>query len=759
MIKKLTIFISAIFLLLSLSTLQAQRLQAVHCISDPGLSVVDVYIQASIITIKLEDAGFRTAYPMTTIPFVGIPLKLGIAPGNSTSINDTVRSFGATLQAGLTYAALFSGVQDPSLYAPNPDGRGTRLNFTLTNAAREASTVPGSVQFSFYHGVTDAPTVDLAVRNGATLVDNAVYRDLSAYNTMTPGQYIFDIKNQAGQIIAAYDVDFAAYADSAMIFFYSGFLDPAVNQNGAAAGLFAALPGGEVIAFPEVIPNQPPFVAAPVANQTRDEDFSAYTVADLTTVFSDPDTPVLNYSVSSDGNTVPSLNGNNLELASVPDFFGQSEVVVSAGDGEYTISDTFLVTVNPVNDPPVLAGIPDVTFDEDEQFDLDLDAFVNDVDNSAAEIGFGAEVIAASVPQQFGGGASGIEVDVDDLIITIDPLTHVANFSSTADSSGLFTVVFTATDPGSAADTDTISVTVLPANDPPLLANPIADASILEDSGENVLVADLYTVFSDVDNDVLTFSAVAGAGLSAAATGDALRVTPDPDFFGDVEVVVTADDGMANVSDTLTVTVENVNDAPTPAMLLAPVDGFMLDDPTLPLEFRWQASVDVDGDVLSYEWRVVSEFQDTTVAGLSDTSFTFDGSAFWQINTTYHWMVNTGDGTVMVASADTFALIVPLINSLDDQPGSLPSEFVLEQNYPNPFNPVTFIRFALPEALPVRVEVFNMLGQPVATLVNEMKPAGYHTVSFDGSELSSGIYFYRLEAGSFSQLRKMILMK
>ncbi|MCB0294283.1 MAG: T9SS type A sorting domain-containing protein, partial [Calditrichaeota bacterium] len=115
------------------------------------------------------------------------------------------------------------------------------------------------------------------------------------------------------------------------------------------------------------------------------------------------------------------------------------------------------------------------------------------------------------------------------------------------------------------------------------------------------------------------------------------------------------------------------------------------------------------------------------------------------------WMVNTGDGTVMVASADTFALIVPLINSLDDQPGSLPSEFVLEQNYPNPFNPVTFIRFALPEALPVRVEVFNMLGQPVATLVNEMKPAGYHTVSFDGSELSSGIYFYRLEAGSFSQ--------
>lgn len=244
MTKKLTIFISAICFLLSLTTLQAQRLQAVHCISDPGLSVVDVYIQASIITIKLEDAGFRTAYPMTTIPFVGIPLKLGIAPGNSTSINDTVRSFGATLQAGMTYAALFSGVQDPSLYAPNPDGRGTRLNFTLTNAAREASTVPGSVQFSFYHGVTDAPTVDLAIRSGATLVDNAVYRDLSPYNTLAPGQYIFDIKNQAGQLIAAYEIDFTAYADSAMIFFYSGFLDPAANQNGAPPASLPRCPGG-----------------------------------------------------------------------------------------------------------------------------------------------------------------------------------------------------------------------------------------------------------------------------------------------------------------------------------------------------------------------------------------------------------------------------------------------------------------------------------------------------------------------------------
>jgi hypothetical protein len=83
----------------------------------------------------------------------------------------------------------------------------------------------------------------------------------------------------------------------------------------------------------------------------------------------------------------------------------------------------------------------------------------------------------------------------------------------------------------------------------------------------------------------------------------------------------------------------------------------------------------------------------------------------------------------------------------------------LEQNYPNPFNPVTTIRFALPVAGNVTLKVFNLLGQETATLVNEIRPAGEYSVPFNGSGLSSGMYFYRLQAGSFVDIKSLLLLR
>lgn len=90
---------------------------------------------------------------------------------------------------------------------------------------------------------------------------------------------------------------------------------------------------------------------------------------------------------------------------------------------------------------------------------------------------------------------------------------------------------------------------------------------------------------------------------------------------------------------------------------------------------------------------------------------------------------------------------------------ALPDKFSLDPAYPNPFNPTTTIRYALPQASKVRLTVYNMLGRQIKTLVNQQQKAGTHEVTFHSSQLSSGTYIYRIEAGDFIKVRKMTLLK
>jgi hypothetical protein len=98
-------------------------------------------------------------------------------------------------------------------------------------------------------------------------------------------------------------------------------------------------------------------------------------------------------------------------------------------------------------------------------------------------------------------------------------------------------------------------------------------------------------------------------------------------------------------------------------------------------------------------------------------------------------------------------LSVDRINSLS------PENFGLAQNYPNPFNPVTTIQYSIPQRSSVTLKVYDILGNEISLLVNEEKDRGVHTVNFDASQLASGIYFYKLQAGSFVETKKMIIIK
>ena len=107
-----------------------------------------------------------------------------------------------------------------------------------------------------------------------------------------------------------------------------------------------------------------------------------------------------------------------------------------------------------------------------------------------------------------------------------------------------------------------------------------------------------------------------------------------------------------------------------------------------------------------------------------------------------------------------------LVTDVTETIPSVPTEFSLSQNYPNPFNPVTTIKYTIPNVistegrnLKVMLKVYDILGSEVATLVNENKQAGNYQVNFDASKLSSGVYFYRLQAGSFIETKKMVILK
>jgi hypothetical protein len=107
--------------------------------------------------------------------------------------------------------------------------------------------------------------------------------------------------------------------------------------------------------------------------------------------------------------------------------------------------------------------------------------------------------------------------------------------------------------------------------------------------------------------------------------------------------------------------------------------------------------------------------------------------------------------------SDTF--IVDIVTAIAELKTIVPAQFTLSQNFPNPFNPTTIINFELPITNHVDLSIYNLVGQKVATLVNEQKKAGSHQVEWDADGFASGVYYYKISAGEHQAVRKMILLR
>ncbi len=263
------------------------------------------------------------------------------------------------------------------------------------------------------------------------------------------------------------------------------------------------------------------------------------------------------------------------------------------------------------------------------------------------------------------------------------------------------------------------------------------------------------------DNHTITYSleSVTPATTAAVFSHQAglggfgqLTFTPTTAEAGKVYTIVvkaTASSGL--FSTTTTVLTVGINNAPT-FVLFDVARTVKVHNVPVAVTFQYTAT-DADGD--PFTWTLVSGKGFISTTGL----YTWTPVAADKGTTNTVKVRITDAANPLIFTETTAVLTVEnLITSVESIEG-VPTNFALLQNYPNPFNPSTTIQFAIPTSSNVKVSVFNILGEEVAVLVNSMMAAGNYKVSFNASNLPSGLYLYRIQADNFNQVRKMMLTK
>lgn len=230
------------------------RLQLIHNSPDIAADTADIYLVGIVDSTKIEDMRFRTATAFLDMP-AGIPIRVSLAPANSLSVNDTVLSRTLVLDSAKTYIAIGNGTLTPTIYNPQQP-----FSINVFEGAQEQSMMPGNTDLLVVHGSTDAPTVDL--RSGINLlVDNLSYDEFaSSYLSVPTTDFKLRLTTANGaNTIATYQAPLATYGyqGQALTIVASGFVDPAVNYNGPAFGLWAATAnGGDLIQLPGATPEK-----------------------------------------------------------------------------------------------------------------------------------------------------------------------------------------------------------------------------------------------------------------------------------------------------------------------------------------------------------------------------------------------------------------------------------------------------------------------------------------------------------------------
>jgi len=245
----LKLIFSSVFIAcgISLFATSTANVQIIHNCAAPGADSVDVYVGS---TKLLSNFKFRTATAYTAVP-AGVTLTVGIAPPNSMSVADTLKSFSVgPLAADSNYVVIASGVIGNG-FASNPDMLSTA--FTLNYILNSKQTAPaGQVALDIFHGVTDAPGVDIKQSaTGHTLVSSLHYGSATGYNIIPATWYPLSIyATGTSTDVGDYLSDVSSLGGGAAVVLASGFLTPSANNNGPGFELLAVLPNGTAFPLP-----------------------------------------------------------------------------------------------------------------------------------------------------------------------------------------------------------------------------------------------------------------------------------------------------------------------------------------------------------------------------------------------------------------------------------------------------------------------------------------------------------------------------
>jgi len=497
-------------------------------------------------------------------------------------------------------------------------------------------------------------------------------------------------------------------------------------------------------------------IIAPVADLTVPEDTSDFILTDLDNVFSQPPPgKTVTFSVASDTNAIGvTLNESHVVWVSLAkNWNGVGRIYLRATMDEVTVTDTVQLTVTPVNDPPtafiLLSPAQNATISQADitnfrwtrSYDLDRIGAIQYTliigrDNAFSvldtTIYTGSDTSAAVT--RFSGGRH---------------YWKVAAYNTRKDTVW-----------GSGSNLTPWSFEISPVEIK--VINPVADLEVAEDASD-FQIADLDNVFSQPPpGKTVTFSVASDTSAIGVTLNEShvVWVSLAKNWNGVGRIYLRATMDEVTVTDTVQLTVTPVNDPPTAFELVSPENDWEGDFSAC--RFRWSMSSDPDReDTLAYDFSLSRDSSfailDTMLNAMADTSITLDTLASGK----YYWKVcaYSKRDTVWASGSNIKPWSFTIVTVSIDHQQHIITDYRLYSNYPNPFNPTTTFRYELPKDSRVTLSVFDINGREIARLVNETQPAGCYSLIWNASEVGSGVYFYRIQAGEFQQVKKMVLVK